>query len=265
VPEVSVLDGRLLPNGFFRRIIMRQALWSTLFALLPLLCYGQDSKPPAAPAQQGEQTPAPPPIVSHKATIPSGTPVTQAPPAADPTKADPVKAVAPPKGDKAAAPVDDKTYVIGAEDVLQIDVWDDTRLSRAHSVRPDGYISMPLINEIKAADKTPSQLREEIIERLKAGEYLKSPEVNVSVQEVRSKFFLIQGEVGKPGKYPLLIPTRVLEALVNAGGFAPFADQKKIVIQRGTERFKFNYKEVIDGKKLEQNILLQPGDLIIVK
>jgi len=161
--------------------------------------------------------------------------------------------------------MDAKHYVIGAEDVLLIDVWDDPRLSRSYSVRPDGYISMLLIREVKAADKTPAQLREDIVQRLKAGDFLSNPEVNVSVQEVKSKRLFIQGEVKKPGAVSLVIPTRVLEALVNAGGFNDFADKKHIIIQRGTKQFKFNYNEVVQGKKTEQNIWLEPGDLIIVK
>ena len=106
------------------------------------------------------------------------------------------------------APVDDKSYVIGAEDILLIDVWDDPRLSRSYSVRPDGYISMLLIREVKAADRTPAQLREDIVARLKAGDFLSNPEVNVSVQEVKSKRLFIQGEVKKPGAVTLVIPIR---------------------------------------------------------
>ena len=85
-----------------------------------------------------------------------------------------------------------------------------------------------------------------------------------SVQTVNSKKYYLQGEVNRPGSYPLLIPTTILEALVNAGGFRDFANQKKIVILRGSARYQFNYKEVIAGKKREQNIYLQPGDQIIV-
>jgi len=163
------------------------------------------------------------------------------------------------------APVSDKTYVIGAEDVLQITVWGDQRLTGNYIVRPDGYISMSLIRDVKAAERTPEQLRDDITERLKAGDFLKSPEVNVQVQQVNSKKVFIQGEVNKPGAFSLVIPTTVMEALVNAGGFRDFANQKNIVIQRGTQRFKFNFKEVTQGKNPAQNILLEPGDHIIVR
>jgi len=164
-----------------------------------------------------------------------------------------------------SAPLGDKTYVIGAEDVLLITVWGDARLTGNYIVRPDGYISMSLIRDVKAAERTPEQLRDEITERLKSGDFLKSPEVNVQVLQVNSKKIFIQGEVNKPGAFSLVIPTRVMEALVNAGGFRDFANQKNIIIQRGSQRFKFNFKEVSQGKNPAQNIWLEPGDHIIVK
>src|SRR5262249_37079916 len=131
-------------------------------------------------------------------------------------------------------------------------------------VRPDGKISMPLIGEIEAAGKTPEQLKSEITDALKNG-YVVSPMVNVSVIAVNSKKYYINGEVNRPGAVPLVVPTPILEAISNAGGFKDFANQKDVVILRGTERLHFNYKEVIRGKKLEQNVFLQPGDYIIVR
>jgi polysaccharide export outer membrane protein len=100
--------------------------------------------------------------------------------------------------------------------------------------------------------------------------YVVDPDVSVSVLAVRSKKYFIQGEVNKTGEFPLTVPTRVLEALVNAGGFRDFANKKKIIIMRGTDmtsgtqRLQFNYNEVIKGKHLEQNIYLRPGDIILV-
>jgi polysaccharide export outer membrane protein len=158
--------------------------------------------------------------------------------------------------------LDPLNYVIGAEDVLIIRVWREPDLSGSHMVRPDGKISLPLINEVQAAGLTPLQLTKSIANGL--AKFMNQPEVSVAVQTVNSKNYFLQGEVLKPGKYPLLVPTTVLQALVNAGGFQEFANRKKIVIMRGAERFKFNYNEVIGGKRLEQNILLQSGDLIIV-
>jgi polysaccharide export outer membrane protein len=111
---------------------------------------------------------------------------------------------------------------------------------------------------------TPVELSETIKEKLK--KYIVDPDVSVSVTTINSKKFYIQGEVNKPGTYPLLIPTKILEALVNAGGFRDFSNPKKIVIMHvDGERDKFNYKEVIAGKKMEQNIFVRPGDIILVK
>jgi len=167
-----------------------------------------------------------------------------------------------PPGAPATPVIDPKKYNIGAEDVLLIKVWREAELSGPAVVRPDGKISMPLVGEIQAAGITPESLSATIAEGL--SKYMTRPEVSVSVTAVNSKRYFISGEVNRPGAYPLLIPTTILEALVNAGGFRDFADTKKIVVLRGTARRSFNYKEVIKGKKTEQNVLLEPGDHIIV-
>jgi polysaccharide export outer membrane protein len=160
--------------------------------------------------------------------------------------------------------ISDKAYVIGAEDVLIIQVWGDARLSGQNLVRPDGRISINLIGEMTAAGLTPGQLEKQIGDVLKAKEILNKPQVTVQVTQINSKKYFILGEVLKPGPNPLVVPTRVLEALVNAGGFKDFANTKKIEIVRGNQRFKFNYKDVIKGKHTEQNIWLEPGDIINV-
>lgn len=166
------------------------------------------------------------------------------------------------------SPIDDKTYVIGPEDVLSVIVWGEPRLTGQVLVRPDGKISMALIDEIEAGGKTPAELQAEINERLKAGDFIKSPLVTVKVDQINSKKYYIQGEVKAPNAYPLIVPTTVLEALVKAGSFLDFANKKKIVILRmeggKVKQFRFNYNEVIHGKKIEQNIQLKPGDHIIV-
>jgi polysaccharide export outer membrane protein len=163
------------------------------------------------------------------------------------------------------APVNsDPSYVIGAEDVLGIAVWGDSRLSGSYLVRPDGRISMALIGEVTATGLTPGELEGAIADQLKQKEILKRPQVTVQVNQINSKKYFIQGEVLKPGPNPLVVPTTVLEALVNAGGFKDFANTKKIEVIRGNDRFKFNYKDVIHGKHTEQNIRLKPGDIIIV-
>ena len=162
-----------------------------------------------------------------------------------------------------AAPVDPKAYIIGAEDLISIRVWHEPENSGQFRVRPDGKVSVPLIGEIQAAGLTPEKLSANIAEGLQ--KIMVHPEVTVGVESVNSKKYFIQGEgINRPGAYPLVIDTTVLEALVNAGGFREFANTKKIVILRGNQTLKFNYKEVTKGKNMEQNILVKPGDQIIV-
>jgi polysaccharide export outer membrane protein len=160
-------------------------------------------------------------------------------------------------------PLDPNAYVIGAEDVLNVSVWHEAELTRQVIVRPDGKITMPLVNELTAAGLTPAQLSASITKELM--KVMVAPEVNVSVQQVNSRKYYIQGEVLKPGPYPLVVPTTVMEGLANAGGFRDFANLKNIKILRGNQTLRFNFKEVRAGKRLEQNILLQPGDQIIVQ
>jgi polysaccharide export outer membrane protein len=158
--------------------------------------------------------------------------------------------------------VDPNKYSIGAEDVLFIQTWREPDFTFVKLVRPDGKITIPLIGDVQAGGMTPIQLTKELTEKL--ANYVNRPDVTVTVQEVRSKKYYVDGEVGRPGEYPLITPTKVLEAISKAGGFKEFANQKAVLILRGSKTFKFNYKEVIHGKKLEQNILLDNGDHIIV-
>ena len=162
----------------------------------------------------------------------------------------------------AGAPLDSKTYIIGAEDVLYLKVWNEAQLTGAIIVRPDGKISLPLVGELQAAGFTPEKLAADITEGL--SKFLTHPDVTVAVQQVNSKKYFIMGEVQKTGAFPLVVPTTVLEALVQAGGFRDFAKQGSIIILRRGARLRFNYKSVIKGKNKEQNILLEPGDQIIV-
>jgi polysaccharide export outer membrane protein len=195
------------------------------------------------------------------------TPAQERKPASEVGQApDPVKMGASPAGDKVmvTAPVDRKSYTIGAEDVLQIIVWGNREISGSYTVRPDGMISVPLIKEIQASGKTPGQLEEGIAQALKDRKMVIDPNVTVSVAQVHSRKYYIQGEVNKPGAYDLAVPTTILEGLVNAGGFRDFAKRSKIRILRGSKELKFNYDQVIHAKHLEQNIMLEPGDQIIV-
>ena len=160
--------------------------------------------------------------------------------------------------------IDPKTFVIGPEDVLWIRVWNSPNLSNQVTVRPDGKITLQLLGEIQAAGSTPEALTQVIYDGVSKFETHDKSEITVTVQQVNSRKYSIQGEVGHSGAFPLLRPTTVLEALVNAGGFREFAKTNKIIIISGGQQYHFNYKEVIHGKKLEQNRLLQPGDQIIV-
>lgn len=161
-----------------------------------------------------------------------------------------------------AAPVDPKTYVIGPEDILMIRVWREPELSSAVQVRPDGKITLSLIGELDAAGQTPEELKVKIVEALQ--EYILKPDVIVSLQSVQSRKYYITGEIGRSGTFPLVVPTTILEALTNAGGFREFANTKKITVLRKGKVLKFNYNEVVKGKKMEQNILLENGDYIVV-
>src|ERR1035437_8315805 len=145
-----------------------------------------------------------------------------------------------------------------------INVDNGPEFSGSHMIRPDGKITLNFIGEVMAPGFTPLELSDTIKEKLK--KYIVDPDVSVSVNAINSKKFYIQGEIMKPGAYVLLIPTKILEALVNAGNFKDFSNPKRIVIMHvDGERDKFNYKEVMAGKKMEQNIYVRPGDIILIK
>jgi polysaccharide biosynthesis/export protein len=178
--------------------------------------------------------------------------------------APPASGAAATKASTGASTIDPKNFVIGAEDILQIQVWRDPDVSRQVMVRPDGKITLQLLGEIQAAGLTPEALTQVIYDGLLKLKTLDKSEVTVTVMQVNSRKYFVTGEVNRSGSYPLLVPTTVLEALVNAGGFREFANLKKIKVMRKGTVYHFNYKEVIAGKKLEQNILLEPGDQIFV-
>jgi polysaccharide biosynthesis/export protein len=160
----------------------------------------------------------------------------------------------------------DPTYKIGAQDVLRIDVWREDQLTRTVPVRPDGKITLPLLNDVQAVGLTPMELAGVIRDELK--KFITNPQVTVSVSEINSRRIYVNGEVTKSGAFQLLPHMTVLQALSGSGGFTPFARSKNIYILR-TENGKpvkipFNYKEAIGGKNPEQNIELRPGDVIVV-
>jgi polysaccharide export outer membrane protein len=194
-----------------------------------------------------------------------------APPAPAVTPAAPTAPAAPVKGSPdvvaptATVPIP-PGYVIGAEDVLSIRYWKDTDLSTDVAVRPDGKISLQLLNDVEAAGLTPEQLRVRLMEQSKR--YLEDPNITVIVKEIHSRKVFITGEVERAGPYPLTRSTTVLQLIALAGGLREYADGKNIVIVR-TENgksvtYRFNYRDVISRKNLDQNIELKPGDTVIV-
>jgi len=134
-------------------------------------------------------------------------------------------------------------------------------------VRSDGKISLPLVGEVQASGHTPRQLEQEIAKKLQS--YISEPEVTIIVQQINSRKFNVLGQVAKPGSYPLANSPTVLDAIAVAGGFRDFAKQKSIyVLRKGSDgsqsRLPFNYKDVVKGKSVEQNVKLQPGDTVVV-
>ena len=161
---------------------------------------------------------------------------------------------------------DDPNYVIGPQDVLDISVWKEPELTRPVPVRPDGRISMPLLNDVQAAGKTPLQLAADITAGLK--KFVTDPQVTVIVTTINSQRVFIIGEVNRPGAYPLLPNMTVLQALSSAGGFTIYANLKKIYLLRVEDgkqiKHPFNYKDVLAGKAADQNIFVKAGDTIVV-
>ena len=238
-----------------------------------VLCLAAQSPPVSQEAQQKRDTPQslPPGPVG----LLDGSPKTDGsgkaegkPPAgaADPNKMAATKPAGPDGKLPGTATVDVKTYVIGAEDVLRILVWGQGGLSGDFPVRPDGRISLPLIGDVQASDKTPEDLGKDIEQKLKDGKILNDPNVTVGIYAVHSKKYFIEGEINRPGAFDLTVPTTVMQGLVNAGGFRDFANRKNIIILRngGKVVLHFNYNDVSKGKHLEENVLLQPADHIII-
>jgi polysaccharide export outer membrane protein len=157
-------------------------------------------------------------------------------------------------------------YVIGIADDLEIVYWQEKNMSAAVTVRPDGNISLPLLNDIPAAGLTPEALRQQVATA--ASKFVEDPVVSVVVKAINSRKVYVMGQVAKPGPYPLMDSTSVLQMLATAGGLNEYAKSEKItVVRKENDKevpHKFNYKSVSEGKSLQQNIELKPGDTIIV-
>lgn len=195
--------------------------------------------------------------------------VSKAGPASAPLSGTPAPSspAAHPTGEKSSLIVT-KDYVIGPEDLLEITVWRNQDLSKTVAVRPDGRISMPLIGDVTAVGKTPSQLTEEIASKLK--EFKENPSVAIVVKEVNSYTVYVLGEVQKPGKYPLKSKTTLLQGITMAGGFTPTASRNKLVVFRfgengsGDERIKASYDDIVLRDGSRQNVELKPGDTVVI-
>ncbi len=206
------------------------------------------------------QQPAPQPPAPEQAAPQQAAPQQAAPqrPAA------PSAAAAPQKLPEGVTPSED--YVIGPDDALVVVFWRDKDMTTEVVVRPDGKITLPLINDIQAAGLTPEQLRVKI--QAAASRYIEDPNTSVVVKQINSRKVFIAGQVGKPGPYSLSGPMTVLQLIAMAGGLTEFAEKKKIAIIR-TENgkqasYQFDYEAVAKRTKLQQNILLKPGDTILV-
>jgi polysaccharide biosynthesis/export protein len=157
-------------------------------------------------------------------------------------------------------------YKIGPQDLLKVDVWKEPDITRTIPVRPDGKISLPLLNDVQAAGLTAMELAGVIREGLT--KFITSPQVTVTVTEINSRRVYCTGEVLKPGALSLLPGMTALQALSSCGGFTQFAKVKGIYVLRNENgkqvQHPFNYRDVVKGKKPEDNIILQPGDVIVV-
>ncbi len=227
------------------RAILTAVLLVLLGAWAPT-AWGQDASSSSSPAK--------PVIPANSTEAPKSVANAAQPPVAD---------TLPPR----VANVRPDTYIIGSDDVLAINVWKEPEISKTVPVRPDGMISLPLLGEIKARGLTPVQLEDQISDLLK--KIMSDPQVTVIVNQVNSLTFNIVGQVVRPGYFPITRPITVLDAIALCGGFRDFAKQKKIYVLRTgpdgkEERLKFNYKEVIRGKNMAQNIQLQPHDTLVV-
>jgi polysaccharide biosynthesis/export protein len=202
----------------------------------------QPAPPPASQQPPAPATPAPPTTSASAVALRAATTVVPA---------------------GVATPSD---YVIGPDDVLTIVFWREQELSSEVAVRPDGKISLPLLNDVQATGLTPEQLRVNLTQA--ANRYVEDPAVTVVVKAINSRKVYITGAVGKPGPYALSGPTTVLQLIAMAGGVDEYAKSDRIVVMRSengrTVSHKFNYKQVTQGKNLQQNIELKPGDTLVV-
>jgi polysaccharide export outer membrane protein len=249
-----------------RPLVFIAACGLTTACALPFSSSKQVEPAPAQEALAVTSTPAAAPeapVVAStpEAARPAATPAPPAAPAA-PSAARPAPPAAPVP---AVVEPQSEAFRIGPEDVLDVQVWKNADLSRVVPVRPDGMISLPLVNDIRAAGLTPVELRQQITQRL--AEFVPSPEVSVIVREVHSVKVAVLGAVRMPGHYEVKSSATVLDLIARAQGLTEFADRGRIVIlrQNGSEtrRIPFNYRKLAEGSD-QDNFFVQPGDIIVV-
>jgi polysaccharide biosynthesis/export protein len=157
-------------------------------------------------------------------------------------------------------------YIIQPNDMLEVFVWQEPELTRKVLVRPDGFVSIPLVQDIQAAGITPAELKAQLEKKLK--EFLPAPNVTIVVDAIQSYRIYVVGKVQKPGSITIEKPVTVLQALSLAGGFQDYAKESEIVVIRTNDKesvvLDFNYRDVIHGKNAAQNILLRSGDVVAV-
>jgi polysaccharide export outer membrane protein len=238
----------------YNRLQMSRRLKNLKAAALPLCLvfaaftlWAQVQIPPSTPPATEPVTPATPP---PQPTQPS--------PSTTPNAANTANAAP----SAAGAPVDSNSYKVGPADVLLIRVWNEPAFTGPVAVQQNGKITLQLLGDIQAGGKTPVEIQEDLSKALT--KFVVHPLVTVTVADVGSKRYYMDGLIARPGEYPLGVPTTILQAISRAGGIQEFANSKRIYVLRGDKRIYFNYKDVIKGKHLEENILLQPDDHIVV-
>ena len=212
--------------------------------------------PHVAWAQATTRQPAPSTGAATPSTTKPPAPSTTKPPTPPATPAPSAPTTQPP------APATPTDYRIGTEDVLGILFWREMEMSGDVTVRPDGMITLPLLGDVRTVGLTTDQLKDVL--QKNAAKFLTEANVTVVVRQINSRKVYVTGQVGMSGAYPLVGPRTVVQAIAMAGGLTEYAKGDKILIVRGSMTFKFNYKEVLDGKNLAQNIQLQPGDQVLV-
>lgn len=230
----------------FTRILVIAAGLTLVMSVSPAWSQGASDAPAAAPSTSAN----------------TGSPAAPAP--ATPPAA---PASAPPAAAASTAPELPRGYVIGPDDILQIIFWREKELSGDVVVRPDGRISLPLLNDVVAAGRTPDELRSTLV--TEASKYFGNPNPTVVVKEIRSRKVFITGAVEKPGPYVMTSPTTVLQLIALAGGLKEYADKKNILVMRTTDGkqsgYVVDYNAILRRQNLEQNFLLEPGDTVLVR